>query len=141
MENQQQNNLNPVGEPANAKSSTAERGVTGAGKLGDYILGILISVVASDILGYIVAIYFSVDELGYLDIANVNRDFKTGLVFNIVHWGGLALISLFAFFGLFFKTRWKYVIRGMLIPALIGIICFALLFGWCYLLMFSSNGR
>jgi len=140
MENQGQNNLNPAGEPANSKPLAAERGVTGAGKLGDYFLGIIIAVIGSDILGYITAIYFSVDNLGYFDIVDVNREFGYGLWLGFIHWPGLLWVSALAFFGLFLKTRWKYVIRGMFLPTLIGLIFFILLFGWCLLVLRSYGG-
>lgn len=140
MENQQQNNLNPAGEPAGMEPKKTERGVTGAGKLGDYIMGILIAVVGGDILGYIDAIYSSMDDLGYFDIVDVNRNLGYGLGFGFVHWTGLFWVSVIAFFGLFLKTRWRYVIRGMFIPALIIFIFFALFLGWCFLSL-SSYGR
>jgi hypothetical protein len=135
MENEQQKPLLGAAEPQNK-----DRGVSGAGKKGDYLLGFLIAAIGADVAGWIMTAAFYVNSRGYFDPPEVNAEFEGGLIFNIVHWGGLVLVGLVSFIGMFFpKSRWRYVIRGMFVLPLAALVCLILLFGWC-LLVFSQHG-
>jgi len=108
--------------------------VTGAGRGADTLLGVLISIVAADIISFLWLAGTYATDLGYADWSRFWRDYESGLFYG-VSGGGLFPVALFALFGLFAKTRWKYLFRGMLVVPF-GVLIFSLLFfGACMLMM------
>jgi len=134
MENEQQKDLLSATEPNKAEPAKPVRGVSGAGKFGDCLLGVLISIVGADIFGFLWLVAQNLMDPYYVDWSELGSDFGSNTFYGI-NWGGLLPVAVIALFGLFSKNRWKYVFRGMLILPLGVLIFFLLAFGACIIIM------